>query len=97
MLMQIGKEIQEKWQGTKVAITHRIGSLDISEVAVVIAVSSPHRKAAYQANEYAIERIKEIVPIWKKEQWEDGESWMGDQLENKRYPRGEPEMKENNK
>lgn len=48
------------------AITHRIGRLDISDAAVVIAVSSPHRKAAYEANEYAIERIKQIVPIWKK-------------------------------
>ncbi|MCE3399322.1 molybdenum cofactor biosynthesis protein MoaE, partial [Staphylococcus aureus] len=47
--------------------------------AVLIAVSSPHRKDAYQANEYAIERIKEIVPIWKKEIWEDGEEWQGHQ------------------
>ncbi|MNN90431.1 Molybdopterin synthase catalytic subunit [compost metagenome] len=45
----------------------------------MIAVSSPHRKSAYEANEYAIERIKEIVPIWKKEIWEDGEEWIGDQ------------------
>ncbi len=48
---------------------------------VVIAVSSPHRKVAYEANEYAIERIKRIVPIWKKEFWEDGTMWVGDQLE----------------
>lgn len=66
MLAQIGKEINEKWPGTAAAITHRIGRLDISDAAVVIAVSSPHRKAAYEANEYAIERIKQIVPIWKK-------------------------------
>src|SRR5699024_6105872 len=85
MLAEIGKEIQEKWQDTRVAITHRVGSLDITEKAVVFAVSSPHRKAAYQANEYAIERIKQIVPIWKKEQWEDGESWIGDQLEQVKY------------
>ena len=80
MLAQIGKEINEKWPGTAAAITHRIGRLDISDAAVVIAVSSPHRKAAYEANEYAIERIKQIVPIWKKEHWEDGETWIGDQL-----------------
>lgn len=53
-------------EGASAAITHRIGVLDIGEAAVVIAVSSPHRKAAYEANEYAIERIKQIVPIWKK-------------------------------
>ena len=52
------------------------------EIAVVIAVSSPHRKAAYEANEYAIEHIKEIVPIWKKEYWEDGSKWIGNQLES---------------
>ncbi|MDX8044744.1 molybdenum cofactor biosynthesis protein MoaE [Gracilibacillus sp. S3-1-1] len=93
MLAQIGKEINDKWENTKVAITHRIGSLDITEIAVVIAVSSPHRKAAYQANEYAIERIKQIVPIWKKERWEDGEAWIGDQLGNVPYPTGKPEVK----
>ncbi|WP_042148578.1 molybdenum cofactor biosynthesis protein MoaE [Paucisalibacillus sp. EB02] len=89
MLSQIGKEINEKWENTEVAITHRIGRLYISEVAVAIVVSSPHRKAAYEANEYAIERIKEIVPIWKKEHWEDGETWIGDQLEKVPYPHGE--------
>ena len=84
-LFEIGEEIQAKWPQLKVAITHRIGRLDISEIAVVIAVSSPHRKAAYEANEYAIERIKEIVPIWKKEFWEDGSKWIGNQLETKSF------------
>ena len=60
------KEIEEKWPGTITTIVHRIGPLQISDIAVLIAVSSPHRKAAYAANEYAIERIKEIVPIWKR-------------------------------
>ena len=78
-LAQIGSEIEEKWLGTRVAIAHRIGELHISDTAVVIAVSSPHRKAAYEANEYAIERIKEMVPIWKKEIWENGEEWIGAQ------------------
>jgi molybdopterin synthase catalytic subunit len=90
MLSQIGDEIQERWPDALTAITHRIGKLDITEVAVVIAVSSPHRKTAYEANEYAIERIKQIVPIWKKEFWEDGTKWIGDQLETKEYPEGKP-------
>lgn len=94
MLTKIGDEIEEKWPNTKVAITHRIGHLDISDLAVVIAVSSPHRKAAYEANEYAIERIKQIVPIWKKEHWEDGETWIGDQLETAAYPSGSPNIKD---
>lgn len=65
-LTKIGEEINEKWPDAKVAITHRVGRLEIMDIAVVIAVSSPHRKVAYEANEYAIERIKQIVPIWKK-------------------------------
>jgi molybdopterin synthase catalytic subunit len=90
-LEQIGTEIELRWEGSKVAITHRVGKLDITDVAVVIAVSTPHRNDAYEANRYAIERIKEIVPIWKKEHWEDGEKWMGNQLETVAYPSGKPE------
>ncbi|MEH6948379.1 molybdenum cofactor biosynthesis protein MoaE [Bacillus sp. JJ634] len=90
MLSQIGDEIQQKWPDALTAITHRVGKLDITEVAVVIVVSSPHRKTAYEANEYAIERIKQIVPIWKKEFWEDGTKWIGDQLETVEYPEGKP-------
>lgn len=78
-LAEIGAEIEEKWPGSRAAIVHRIGALAISDLAVVIAVSSPHRRAAYEANEYAIEQIKKVVPIWKKEIWEDGEEWIGDQ------------------
>jgi len=90
-LAQIGQEIEEKWTGSKVAITHRVGKLDITDVAVVIAVSTPHRADAYEANRYAIERIKEIVPIWKKEHYEDGQEWVGNQLETVTYPTGKPE------
>ncbi|MGF6947618.1 molybdopterin synthase catalytic subunit [Neobacillus sp. B4I6] len=94
ILEKIGVEIKVKWPEAKTAITHRIGKLDISDIAVVIAVSTPHRKDAYDANEYAIERIKQIVPIWKKEHWENGDMWIGDQLEQKLYPTGKPEMEE---
>jgi molybdopterin synthase catalytic subunit len=90
-LEQIGREIEEKWAGSKVAITHRVGRLDITDIAVVIAVSTPHRADAYEANRYAIERIKEIVPIWKKEHWDDGEEWIGNQKETVSYPTGKPE------
>lgn len=78
-LAEIGREIEERWPLTRTAIAHRIGELHISDIAVIIVVASPHRKAAYEANEYAIERIKQIVPIWKKEIWEDGEEWIGNQ------------------
>lgn len=89
-LARIGQEIQEMYPDAEVAIGHRIGKLDISEIAVVIAVSTPHRKASFHACEYAIERIKEIVPIWKKENWEDGTEWIGDQRETTSYPEGKP-------
>lgn len=84
-LARIGEEIQEKWPDARVAIAHRLGRLDISEVAVAIAVSTPHRDASFKASRYAIERIKEIVPIWKKEHWEDGTKWLGDQKETISY------------
>lgn len=93
-LTQIGEEIQADYPEAKVAITHRIGSLNIKDIAVVIAVSTPHRDDAFKASRYAIERIKEIVPIWKKEHWEDGSEWIGDQLENKAYPSGKPEKED---
>lgn len=84
-LEQIGEEIEKKWGNTRTAIVHRIGHLDISEIAVGIAVSTPHRKDAFEASRYAIDRIKEIVPIWKKEHWEDGTKWLGDQKEEQSY------------
>lgn len=77
---QIGAEISERWPGTVTAITHRIGTVGINEISVVIAVSSPHRAEAYDASRYAIERLKMTVPIWKKEIYEDGTEWKGHQL-----------------
>ncbi|WCK52431.1 molybdenum cofactor biosynthesis protein MoaE [Aneurinibacillus sp. Ricciae_BoGa-3] len=93
-LARIGQEIQEKCPEAAVAITHRVGRLEISDIAVVIAVSTPHRADSYEYSRYAIERIKEIVPIWKKEHWENGKKWIGDQKENIAYPTGKPELKE---
>ncbi|WP_028609907.1 molybdenum cofactor biosynthesis protein [Paenibacillus harenae] len=79
-MRQIGEEIAGRWQGALCAITHRIGVVGIAETSVVIAVSSPHRDSCYEASRYAIERLKQIVPIWKKEIWEDGSEWKGHQL-----------------
>ncbi|WP_217585946.1 molybdenum cofactor biosynthesis protein MoaE [Lentibacillus saliphilus] len=89
-LAQIGQEIKEKWGDAETAIVHRVGRLDISDVAVAIAISTPHRKAAFAASSYAIDRIKEIVPIWKKEHWSDGTQWIGDQKERHSYDKGIP-------
>lgn len=76
-LAQIGDEAREKWPGTQVAVLHRLGTLVPGDLAVVIAVSAPHRKEAFRACEYVIDRLKENVPIWKKEYAEDGEVWVG--------------------
>lgn len=90
-MSQIGDEIQQKWPDARVAIWHRIGRLDISDIAVVIAVSTPHRATSFEGCRYAIERIKQLVPIWKKEYWEDGQFWVGDQQETQAYSAGKPE------
>jgi molybdopterin synthase catalytic subunit len=79
-LAQIGAEIADRWPGAQTAITHRLGRVDIGEISVIIAVSTPRRADCYEASRYAIERLKQIVPIWKKEVWEDGSEWQGSQL-----------------
>jgi MoaE-MoaD fusion protein len=76
-LASIGAEVAERFGGTRLAIMHRIGTLVPGELAVVIAAAAPHRKEAFLACEHAIERLKQDVPIWKKEHFEDGEVWVG--------------------
>ncbi|MFP3896043.1 MAG: molybdenum cofactor biosynthesis protein MoaE [Anaerolineales bacterium] len=79
-LRRIGEEIRERWPTTReVAIVHRTGRLEIGEIIVVIAVSAAHRQGVFDAAHYAIERLKEIVPIWKKEVWAGGEEWKSEQ------------------
>ncbi len=75
-LKKIAETVFEKWAVRKIAIQHRVGSLEIGEIAVVIAVSCPHRKDAFAACEYTIDTLKQTVPIWKKEIFEDGEVWV---------------------
>jgi molybdopterin synthase catalytic subunit len=75
-MRKIAEQAVEKYSLNKIAIHHRIGSLAIGEVPVVIAVSAPHRKAAFAACEYCIDTLKETVPIWKKEYFQDGEVWV---------------------
>ena len=75
-LRQVAEEIAERFGVTRLAVEHRVGVLRIGEVAVGIAAASPHRDAAFKACRYAIDRIKQIVPIWKKEFGEDGAVWV---------------------
>ena len=78
-LRQIGDEIQEQWPTIHaVAIVHRTGQLKVGEIAVVIALSAGHRPEVFDALRYAIDRLKEIAPIWKKEVWADGAAWLSE-------------------
>ncbi len=76
-MAEIAQEIHEKWGLNRVAMIHRVGRLEIGEVSVAVAVASPHRKEAFEACHYAMNRLKQIVPIWKREVWTDGEEeWV---------------------
>jgi molybdopterin synthase catalytic subunit len=76
-LREIAAEAKAQWPGVEVAVVHRVGTLSPGELAVVIAVSAPHRKEAFRGCEFVIDRLKQDVPIWKKEFAEDGEVWVG--------------------
>ena len=78
-LARIGADAKRKWKIERMAITHRIGPVQITEPSVIIAVSAAHRDDAFQACRFAIEEIKKTVPIWKKEMFEGGEVWIGTQ------------------
>jgi molybdopterin synthase catalytic subunit len=75
-MRKIGDEIGERWPEARVAIAHRTGSLDIGEASVVVSVSCPHRAEAIAACKWGIDRLKESVPIWKKEHAADGTYWI---------------------
>lgn len=81
-MKQIRQEIIEKWPETEVAMVHRLGVVPQGEVSVAIAVASPHRDSAYLASRFAIDTLKQRVPIWKKEIYTDGSIWK----DNKEVP-----------
>ncbi len=77
-LREIGRTVRARWPGVRrVAMLHRTGRLEIGEASVLIAVSAAHRQEAFEACRYAIDTLKRVVPIWKKEHFEDGEVWVG--------------------
>ena len=73
---RISAEIQERWPGARLALHHRIGRLQIGEASIAIVARSAHRAGAYAACRYAIERVKQIAPIWKREFFEGGDVWI---------------------
>jgi molybdopterin synthase catalytic subunit len=76
-LARIATEARGRWELCGIAIVHRVGVVPVGEASVAVAVSAPHRAEAIHACHFAIDRLKEVVPIWKKEYFEGGEVWIG--------------------
>jgi molybdopterin synthase catalytic subunit len=82
-LAELEAEARRRWPLTGCAIVHRLGHLELGEASIAIAVSSPHRQQAFEAGKWLIDTIKEVVPIWKQENWADGTSeWVHPGMEN---------------
>jgi molybdopterin synthase catalytic subunit len=76
-MAEIERETRKRWPIGEIGMIHRLGHLEVGEVSVAVAVSCPHRAQAFEACRFAIDRLKEIVPIWKKENWADGQTeWV---------------------
>lgn len=75
-MLEIEKQTTKKWPVQKMAIVHRTGELQLGEISVAIAVACAHRKDAFEACRFAIDTLKETVPVWKKEYFADGEAWV---------------------
>lgn len=76
-MRKLAREAGERWKIVRIGIRHRVGIVEIGEISVAIAVAAAHRAEAFEACRFAIDRLKEIVPIWKKEHFEGGEIWVG--------------------
>lgn len=76
LMGEIESEVRRTWTVGEIALVHRIGILKVGEISVVAAVSATHRKEAFEACRYAIDRVKSVVPIWKKEYYDEGPAWV---------------------
>jgi molybdopterin synthase catalytic subunit len=75
-MREVADEVRARFPVSGVGVLHRVGRLEIGETSLLVAVSSGHRKEAFEACHYAVDRIKQIVPVWKKEVWADGSEWI---------------------
>ena len=91
---RIASEIAGRWPAARLALHHRIGRLEIGEASIAIAARSPHRGDAYAACRYAIERVKQIAPIWKREFFEGGEAWVEGAVADPTDPRARQQARE---
>lgn len=77
IMQELVQQARKRWSLEGCAITHRIGHVGLGEASVAVAVSSPHRQAAFESGQWLIDQLKQVVPIWKKENWADGTSqWV---------------------
>jgi molybdopterin synthase catalytic subunit len=83
-------EARRRWPIGRVAVLHRTGQLEVTDAAVVVAVSTPHRAEAFEAARYCIDTLKATAPIWKRETWADGEAWGACHHEDAADPAGPP-------
>lgn len=82
-LREVVSEADAKWDLGAVAVVHRVGSLQVGEISVAVAVGAGHRHEAFAAGRYVIDELKARVPIWKKEHWPGGAEWVREDLEHK--------------
>lgn len=88
-MQELLDEARAKWPVINVGIVHRLGRLELGDISVAVAVSTPHRQQAFEAGKHLIDRLKEVVPIWKKENWADGTSeWVHPGVEARNAERG---------
>ena len=81
-LAELEQQARQRWPIVELALVHRVGALQLGDVSVVVAVSCPHRREAFEACQWLIDSLKQVVPIWKQERWDDGtEEWVHPGLE----------------
>lgn len=89
-LRELEEDTRRRWPVDRVGIVHRLGHLDLGEISVAVAVSCPHRQQAFEAGKFLIDRLKEVVPVWKKENWADGTTeWVHPGIANGERTLGE--------
>lgn len=77
LLADLAHDARQRWEITEIAIVHRLGLVGLGEASIAVAVSAPHRRAAFDAAEWLMDQVKEVVPIWKQEYWSDGSTeWV---------------------